>query len=383
MIYFDSAATSMQKPESVTQAVVEAMTSFASPGRGDSSASVSAAEILFSCRETAAELFHVAEPEQVVFTFHATHALNIAIRSLAKPGSRVIISGYEHNAVVRPLAAIKGITLHVIDTPLFEPELFLERLEDALRGGLDLMVCTHVSNVFGYILPIQAVAQLCARWEVPLIVDAAQSAGVLPLDLEAWRAAFIAMPGHKSLYGPQGTGLLLCGLRGEPLLFGGTGSFSALREMPEELPDRLEAGTQNVAGIAGLLEGLRFVREQGEPAILKHEQALRRKAAEGLRALPGIELFECADEALQSGVLSFRMAQLECEEIGEYLSAHQVAVRTGLHCAPLAHACAGTLQSGTVRLSFSAFNTEEEVETLLFLLQEMCRRRGGARRESE
>lgn len=369
MIYFDSAATTMQKPREVSRAVAAAIDHMASIGRGDSTASHSAAELLFNCRQMAAELFGVPSAEQVVFTFNATHALNIAIKSLVKSGHSVLISGYEHNAVSRPLASISDIQVRILNTPLFQPEVFLEQLRKELAEGVDVVICNHVSNVFGYILPVEEVANLCNERGVPFILDASQSAGTLPIHLERMQAAFIAMPGHKGLYGPQGTGLLLCGEKGEPLLYGGTGSMSFLREMPDYLPDRLEAGTHNVAGIAGLAQGLSFVRKVGQANILRHEQTLKNLAAKGLSEIPGVEVFSSQDPRKQSGVVSFRTHGHDCEEVGAYLSQNHIAVRSGFHCAPLAHQSAGTAETGTVRLSFSAFNTASQVSRFLSILR--------------
>ena len=256
MIYLDSAATTLQKPPTVYRAVRSTMATMTSPGRGTYGPAARASRTLLACREAAAALFQVDQPEQVVLTFNATHGLNLAIHSLVRPGATVLLSGYEHNAVTRPLAAIPELRLRVVRAPMFCPDLFLEALEHQLNRGVDVVICTHVSNVFGYALPVEEVANLCRQRQVPLIVDASQSAGVLPVTMQAWGAAFVAMPGHKSLYGPQGTGLLLCREGGEPLLQGGTGSLSRQPEMPDFLPDRLEAGTHNVPGAAGLLEGL-------------------------------------------------------------------------------------------------------------------------------
>ncbi len=369
MIYFDSAATTMQKPREVSRAVSEAIDHMASIGRGDSKASQSAADLLFNCRQAAADLFGVPSPEQVVFTFNATHGLNIAIKSLVKSGHSVLISGYEHNAVSRPLASIPGVQVRILNTPLFQPEVFLEQMRNELEQGVDVVICNHVSNVFGYILPVEEVASLCYDRGIPFLLDASQSAGTLPIHLERMHAAFVAMPGHKGLYGPQGTGLLLCGEVGEPLLYGGTGSLSFQRDMPDFLPDRLEAGTHNVAGIAGLLQGMAFVRKKGQANILRHEQSLKQMAAKGLRELPGVEVFSSPDPKVQSGVLSFRIRGHDCEEVGAYLSRHQVAIRSGFHCAPLAHQSAGTAETGTVRLSFSAFNTQQQVTRFLQILR--------------
>ncbi len=370
MIYLDSAATTLQKPPEVAQAVGTAMERMASPGRGAHPPAMLAAETVFACREAAARLFHVRSPEQVVFTFNATHALNLAIKSVVRPGDTVLISGWEHNAVTRPLYGMPGVRVKVAAGGLFEPEEFLAQMEQQLTGEVRAVVCTHVSNVFGCILPIGAVASLCRRRGVALIVDASQSAGCLPIDQEELGAAFIAMPGHKGLYGPQGTGLLLCGERGKPLLEGGTGSESLHQSMPGFLPDRLEAGTHNVPGIAGLLEGLRFV-EGREEEILRHETALLAQAAKELSRLPRLTVFAAGREGEQAGVLSFLIEGMDSEGVGEALGGRGIAVRAGLHCAPLAHRSAGTLETGTVRASFSAFNTQEEVRALVAAVAEL------------
>lgn len=244
MIYLDAGATTLQKPERVRRAMYNAVAAMSSPGRGSYPATRLAEETDFQCRALAAELFGVDDPARVVFTANATHGLNIAIKTLVKPGSRVVISGYEHNAVTRPLHGIPGVELTVVNTPLFRPEAMLAEFEQALDAGADAVVCTHVSNVFGYRLPAEGIAAACRKRGVPFVLDASQSAGMLPISLRELDAAFIAMPGHKGLYGPQGTGLLLCGDdEAAPLLEGGTGSQSLLQHMPEALPDRLEAGT--------------------------------------------------------------------------------------------------------------------------------------------
>ena len=261
MIYLDSAATTFQKPAAVQRAVVQAMRTMSSPGRGGYAAAQQADELLFRCRSAAAELFSVPSSEQVVFTMNATHGLNIAIKSLVRPCGRVVVSGYEHNAVTRPLHAL-GAEVIVAAAPLFSPQETVEAFERALAHEPDAVICTHVSNVFGAILPIERIAQLCRGASVPLIIDASQSAGSLPIDFSALAPAFLAMPGHKGLYGPQGTGLLLCGSDALPLIEGGTGSESLRQSMPDFLPDRLEAGTHNVPGIAGLEAGIAFVRAQ-------------------------------------------------------------------------------------------------------------------------
>jgi len=359
MIYLDSAATSLQKPAAVRRAMGEALRRMASPGRGSHRPAMLAADAALDCRLALARLFHVPEPDRVVFTFNATHALNIAIRSLASPGDRVVISGYEHNAVTRPLHAV-GAEIVTAASPLFQPEAAVEAFRRALPGCA-CCVCTHVSNVFGYILPVEEIAALCRERGVPFVLDASQSAGCLDIDFQRLGAAFIAMPGHKGLLGPQGTGVLLCGAPAKPLLQGGTGSNSASPEMPDFLPDRLEAGTHNIPGVAGLLEGVRAVQHLTPARILRHEQSLLRACTRRLSRIAGLELFLADDPLFQAGVLSVRTGKLSCEELGERLGRQDVAVRAGLHCAPAAHRTAGTLDTGTLRLSFSPFNQPWEI----------------------
>ena len=376
MIYLDAAATTLHKPPEVYRAMAQASRRMSSPGRGSYPASHLAEETAYRCRSEAAELFGVPSPEQVVFTFNATHGLNIAIKTLVHPGSRVVVSGYEHNAVTRPLYAIPGVEILVADAPLFQPEKAVEGFAEALTKGVDVAICNHVSNVFGTVQPIEEIAALCRRHHVPLIVDASQSAGVLPIELEAWGAAFVAMPGHKGLYGPQGTGLLLCHHPAVPLLEGGTGSASLRQEMPDFLPDQLEAGTHNMPGIAGLLEGIRFVRRTGCEAIAKQERMTAARAVQRLREVPGVRVFADDGFHAQTGVVSFTIEGRDCEEIGEALAQKGIAVRAGLQCAPLAHRTAGTLHTGTVRLSTSAFTTLAQVDHFAEVLRGIVRENG-------
>lgn len=375
MIYLDSAATTFQKPATVPRAVLQAMRTMSSPGRGGYESARLAEETLFRCRKSAAALFSVPSEEQIIFTMNATHALNIAIKSLVRPGGRVAVSGYEHNAVTRVLHALRTEVI-VAAAPLFSPQETLEAFEGALKAGVDAAVCTHVSNVFGDILPIEGVAQLCRSSGVPLIIDASQSAGVLPIDCKTLGAAFIAMPGHKGLYGPQGTGLLLCGGEALPLLQGGTGSESLRQEMPDFLPDRLEAGTHNVPGIAGLAAGIDFVRAQRTERILLHERQLLLRAGEGMGRIPRVSCCLARDEKRQAGVLSFTVSGMQPEQVAEQMASRGVALRAGLHCAPFAHRTAGTLPDGTVRMSLSAFNRAFEIDAMLFSLREVAAARG-------
>lgn len=359
MIYLDYAATSFLKPPEVYRAVSRALLTASSPGRGSHSLAQRAAELVYDCREEAAALFHLDDPSRVVLTFNATHGLNIAIRSCVRPGMRVLVSGYEHNAVMRPLYAL-GADVRVVGRKLFAPAQVLEDFETHMDGA-ELVVCTQVSNVFGYVLPLEDIAALCRARGLPLIVDASQAAGVLDVDMNKIGARFIAMPGHKGLFGPQGTGLLLCADEGLPLLYGGAGFDSASRYMPDALPERLEAGTMNVPGIAGLCAGLRYVRQRGTEAIRQEEQTLLELLRERLDGLAELHCF-FGPPGTQSGILSFTAPGWDSEELCGALGEGGLALRGGLHCAPMAHESAGTGKGGTVRLSLSPFVSKEQLE---------------------
>ena len=356
MIYLDHGATSFPKPPAVCRAVGEAMALCANPGRGSHAAARAGAEVLYRCREAAGELFHIT-PENVVLTMNCTHGLNMAIRTLVRTGDRVVISGFEHNAVTRPLHAL-GARVTVAAGRLLDWEDTLRSFRKALDRGPKCAVFTHVSNVFGYILPIHEMAGECRRRGIPFVIDAAQSAGAVPIDFEALGADFVAMPGHKGLLGPMGTGLLLCGRLPKPLLMGGTGSESENQAMPDFLPDRAEAGTLNVPGFAGLTAGLQLVREEGVEAIGRREAALTAYTAGELEKL-GYEVFSGPH---QLGTLSFRGRE-DCQTLCDRLEGF--ALRAGLHCAPLAHESAGTLKTGTVRVSFGHDATAGQTGALL------------------
>ncbi len=368
MIYLDNGATSFHKPEGVYRAVTRAMRTCANPGRGGYGAAMEASRQLFACREAAGELFGCS-PEQVVLTGSCTHGLNIAIHSLVKPGARVAVSGFEHNAVTRPLHAL-GAKVHAAGRKLFDWEDTLRSFEEVLDAGVEAAVFTHVSNVFGYILPVEELARMCRRRGIPFILDAAQSAGTLEVDLGKLGAEFIAMPGHKGLLGPQGTGLLLCAGKARPLIQGGTGSVSLRQEMPEDLPDRLEAGTANVPGAAGLTEGLRYVKKTGTNAIFEREHRQLRRCAEGLEK-QGFRVFSGPHQA---ATVSF-LPGMDCEEAAEVFARQGIALRAGLHCAPFAHESAGTLVTGTVRVSFGHEANDSQTDAFLRALSKLPRKR--------
>ena len=370
MIYLDHGATSFPKPASVLRAVGRGMEMLGNPGRGGYPAAMAAAQTIYRCRETAGKLFD-CEPEQVVLTANCTQGLNMAIRTLVGPGDRVVVSGFEHNAVTRPLHLL-GAEIIVAGRNLFDWEDTLNEWEWALAQKPKAAVFTHVSNVFGYILPVEQLAALCRERGVPFIIDAAQSAGVLELSLRTTGADFIAMPGHKGLLGPMGTGLLLCGRTPAVWMAGGTGSDSIRQEMPEFLPDRAEAGTANVSGAAGLLAGMQEVRKQGMAAIAHREAEEAARCARGLEKM-GLKVYSGPHQA---GTVSF-LPHGDCEEMARQLSRRGIAVRAGLHCAPLAHESAGTLETGTVRISFGHNANRGQTQTLLRVMREILNHRGG------
>ncbi len=359
MIYFDCAATSLQKPVGVSVAVSRAMSTMASPGRGCHKPAMLAADCVLNCRMLLASYFNIPEPENVIFTFNATHSLNIAINSLISEGDKVVISGYEHNSVTRPLRAVNA-DVCIARSKLFDQNGTVEAFRQAIPGA-KCVVCAHVSNAFGFILPIKEISALCREFDIPLIIDASQSAGTLPIDCSELNAAFVAMPGHKGLLGPQGTGVLLCSHEAKPTLFGGTGSNSATNLMPDFLPDRLEAGTHNVTGIAGLTQGVKFIMSKPKDAIFKHEKNLCAAFAEKIHGIPGLKLFFDESMSAQSGVLSVMSSRIDSDELAERLGKAGICVRAGLHCSPTAHETVGTIEEGTVRFSFSPFNTLSEV----------------------
>ena len=378
MIYLDSAATSLLKPPSVVRATAMAMRTMASPGRGGHSAAMRAADTVFTCREAAAELFHVPEPERVVFTMNATHALNIAIHSLVSPGDPVVISGYEHNSVTRPLHAL-GAQVRVAESSLFEPEAAVSAFRRALPGA-KAVVCTMVSNVFGYLLPVREIAELCAAAGVPLIVDASQAAGCVAFDAAALGAAFVAMPGHKGLLGPAGLGLLL--LSGkmahalDPLIAGGTGSASDKETLPDYLPDRFESGTPNMAGIYGLEYSLGFVEGRGIEALRAHELALTKRFIDGLDGIANVRLCGTRQLDRRVGVISLDFIGQDNAEVAFRLETEfGILTRCGLHCAPNAHKTLSTFPQGTVRFSLGFANTENDVDRALEAVKRLAKQK--------
>lgn len=378
MIYLDNAATTLEKPPAVSRAMCWAMRHAGGAGRSAHPPAMLGADIIYDTRRLAAQVFDVPDPTRVIFTANATQALNMALYAMAQTRRHFAISGFEHNAVYRPILDLvkrNNLKLTMLRSALWEDALLLEQAEQAIRDGADCFVLCHVSNVFGYIQPLEQLDALLSEHGIPLILDASQSAGVLPLSVSKLHSlAAVGMPGHKGLYAPPGTGMLLWMSQDlpAPLLLGGTGSLSEQADMPDFLPDRLESGTVNVAGIAGLFEGLQFVSKVGESEIAAWECKLRDLVTEKLREVPGVTVYTSPDPQKQTGVLSFTCRQLPCEIVAQRLAEHNICVRAGLHCAPLAHSTAGTLETGTVRISPGWFQSVRQMRKFCDILAHIC-----------
>ena len=374
MIYLDNAATTYPKPESVRRAVAEAFVKYgANPGRAGHDLSMAAAEEMYRCRTAAADFFHAPGPECVSFTLNCTHALNYVLKGFLKPGDHVVTSCLEHNAVARPLYALSKAGVEVTEAQVFpgDNDATVDSFRKALRSNTRLIACTHASNVWGIRLPVERIAALGHEYRIPIAVDCAQSAGVLPIDMGDSGIDYLCIAGHKGLYGPMGTGMLITaqGSGLATLVEGGTGTNSAEPGQPLSMPDRMESGTQNMPGIAGLRAGIEFVRSRGAETIFRHESALMQRLYRRLSSMKQIRLYTAEpDPRYYVPVLSFNVGDLPSEEVGRKLNGYGIAVRTGLHCAPAAHRFCGTLERGAVRVCPSAFTRREEIDRLAQVL---------------
>ncbi len=380
MIYFDNGATTFPKPRSVINAVTGTMLrNGANPGRSGHKMSVRASEIMYNCRQNAAKLFDLENPENVIFTLNCTQALNTVIKGTLKKGDHAVISSLEHNAVLRPIEAMKerGVSYSVAEVVEGDDDKTLDNFRHALRENTKLVVCTHASNVFGIRLPVERIGALCRIYKIPFCLDAAQSAGVLPISLKNSCIDYLCTAGHKGLYGPMGTGLLLINTEKTPdsLFQGGTGSFSSDRKQPDILPDKFESGTPNLPGIAGLNEGIRFVLSRGVNNIEDREMRLAQRLYDGLKRNREVVLYtQRPQKHTHVPVISFNLRERDSEEIAALLSdRYNIAVRAGLHCAPLAHEQYSTQYSGTVRAVMSAFSNEAQVQSFLYAVNKISK----------
>jgi cysteine desulfurase family protein len=373
-VYIDNACTTCPKPETVYAAVVDAMKIGASPGRSSHRLSKQADQIVESARVELCRMFNTLSPEHVIFTLNCTDSLNIVLKGILKPGNRVIIGPYEHNSVLRPLRRLQrsGVNL-AIARGAGEFGIDCRHFEYLCSQGVDAVVLSHASNVTGAVLPVRDLAEMTHRRGGLVIVDAAQTAGTLPIDMKEMGIDVLAIPGHKGLLGPMGTGALLLGkdIPVLPLREGGTGFKSEGEDQPEEMPWRLESGTPNFPGIAGLLAGIHFVQAEGVDRIARHEAGLARALVAGLGEIDGVCLLGCREP--QTGVVSFL---LDACDVGETAKAmdqvYGIGIRAGLHCSPLAHRSIGTFPGGALRASFGYFNTCSHMERLIAAVRDLA-----------
>ncbi len=379
MIYLDNAATTFPKPECVINSMLYAQKAVgANAGRAGHKASVAAGEIVFSARDKIAEMFS-CQSENVVFTLNCTMALNMAIKGALKKGDHVIISSLEHNSVLRPVHKMteKGVAYSVFEVLPKDDEKTLSNLKALLRKNTKAVVCTAVSNVFGTALPIEKIGEFCKENGLIFILDAAQAAGTKLIDMEKMNIDILCMPGHKGLFGPMGTGLLLFNGKTELDTFieGGTGSFSLDINQPSVFPDRFESGTLNLPGIAGLSAGVSFIKRTGISAIEQKESYLIDMLKEDLSVIPNIRVYSDMHSEKGSNVLSFGVGSLHSEAVARMLDEKGFAVRGGYHCAYLAHKSYGTEETGAVRVSVGYFNSKKDIKNLIFCLHKIAKRK--------
>lgn len=375
MIYLDNGATSFPKPLSVRQNVDISLKKFsANPGRSGHSLSLRAAKEIFECRKRLKELFNVHSEEEIIFTENCTMALNTVIFGLLSEGDHVLISSMEHNSVTRPLESLKekGVTYSTFDYSYDDNET-VDNVRNLIKPETKLVICTHASNVFGFRFPIERICALCHAYGILFCVDSAQSAGVFDIDVGTNQYDFVCMSGHKSLYGPMGTGVLILNNRNlKPLLYGGTGTESVKKSQPEGLPEKFESGTQNMNGISGLKAGVDFVKNRGIKNIYNHEYKLAKRLFNGLANNRKVITYNKSfDYGKVAPVVSFNIDGVYSEDLVAKLNKYGIMTRGGLHCSPLAHTTMNTIENGTVRVVPGAFNTINDINYLLNVIRKL------------
>lgn len=375
MIYLDNGATSFPKPLSVRQNVDISLKKFsANPGRSGHSLSLRAAKEIFECRKRLKELFNANSEEEIIFTENCTMALNTVIFGLLSEGDHVLISSMEHNSVTRPLESLKdkGVTYSTFDYSYDDNET-VDNVRNLIKPETKLVICTHASNVFGFRFPIERICALCHAYGILFCVDSAQSAGVFDIDVGTNQYDFVCMSGHKSLYGPMGTGVLILNNRNlKPLLYGGTGTESVKKSQPEGLPEKFESGTQNMNGISGLKAGVDFVKNRGIKNIYNHEYKLAKRLFNGLANNRKVITYNKSfDYGKVAPVVSFNIDGVYSEDLVAKLNKYGIMTRGGLHCSPLAHTTMNTIENGTVRVVSGAFNTINDINYLLNVIRKL------------
>ena len=377
MIYLDNAATTMHKPKEVIDAVVCAMSSMGNAGRGANEASLSASRIIYDTREKLCRFFHGENPRQIVFTNNSTESLNIAIKGLLNPGDHVITTMLEHNSVLRPLYEMKekGVGLTIIESDK-NGRFRLEDMEAAIRPNTKMIVCTNGSNLTGNYVPLKPVGELAKKHDILFVVDASQTAGVFPIDVQDMMIDVLCFTGHKGLLGPQGTGGMYVkeGIKIRPLKTGGSGVQTYSKTHPAEMPTALEAGTLNGHGIAGLHAAMSYLEETGVDHIRAREQELMWRFYEGVKDIPEITIYGDFSTKERCAIVTLNIGEYDSSEVSDALhTEYSISTRPGGHCAPLMHEALGTVEQGAVRFSFSHYNTEEEVDTAIEAVRELAK----------
>lgn len=377
MIYLDNAATTMHKPKKVIDAVVCAMSSMGNAGRGANEASLSASRIIYDTREKLCRFFHGENPRQIVFTNNSTESLNIAIKGLLNPGDHVITTMLEHNSVLRPLYEMKekGVELTIIESDK-NGRFRLEDMEAAIRPNTKMIVCTNGSNLTGNYVPLKPVGELAKKHDILFVVDASQTAGVFPIDVQDMMIDVLCFTGHKGLLGPQGTGGMYVkeGIKIRPLKTGGSGVQTYSKTHPAEMPTALEAGTLNGHGIAGLHAAMSYLEETGVDHIRAREQELMWRFYEGVKDIPEITIYGDFSTKERCAIVTLNIGEYDSSEVSDaLLTEYSISTRPGGHCAPLMHEALGTVEQGAVRFSFSHYNTEEEVDTAIEAVRELAK----------
>ena len=376
MIYMDNAATTMQKPQQVIDAVSAAMCSMGNAGRGANEASLGAARTIYDAREKLACLFHAENPKQIAFTMNSTESLNIAIKGVLDPGDHVITTMLEHNSVLRPLYEMqeKGVELTILKSSP-EGTLDYEDFEGAIQENTKAIVCTHGSNLTGNLVDVKRVGEIAKKHGLIFIVDASQTAGVFSIDVQEMKIDILCFTGHKGLLGPQGTGGMYVreGLQVRPLLCGGSGVQTYSKKHPTQMPTALEAGTLNGHGIAGLDAALEYLMDTGIDHIRKREQELMWRFYEGVKDVPGVKIYGDFSSRERCAIVTLNIGDYDSSEVSdELLMTYGISTRAGGHCAPLMHEALGTVEQGAVRFSFSHYNTDEELNTAISAVRELA-----------
>lgn len=376
MIYFDNAATSLQKPEAVIEAVAEAMKSLGNASRGAHSAALGSNRMVYETRELLAELFHIDDPSRIAFTMNATESLNIAIAGIFRPEDHVITTVMEHNSVLRPLYRMEesGTELSFLQADK-KGSISYEELENAIRSNTRAVICTHASNLTGNVLDLEKIGEICKKHRLLFLVDASQTAGIIPIDVQKMKISVLCFTGHKGLLGPQGTGGIYVApeINIRPLVVGGSGVQSYLKTQPDEMPARLEAGTLNAHGIAGLHAAVSYIIEKGVEQIYQEEHEKTDYFYRMIRSIPDIHIYGDPEAELHAPIIALNIGDYDSAQVAdELMETYGIATRAGAHCAPLMHQALGTQKQGVVRFSFSQFNTRKELDAGIQALRELA-----------